>query len=137
MKFEIDEYDINQFRYQLLFSSLSLFFFHLYLSVKSIRHKRRIYLISRSGEKIKLQEFHRQHTVCLREEMSSRYAWVSYVSKLWRPSVELDLKMTSGISWFLLRLFPVSTNCNNIWSSKYLGHLTTTTKTWINIERKK
>lgn len=44
MKFEIDEYDINQFRYQLLFSSLSLFFFHLYLSVKSIRQKRIEYI---------------------------------------------------------------------------------------------
>lgn len=29
--------------------------------------------------------------------------------------LSLDLKMTSGISWFLLRLFPVSTNCNNTW----------------------
>lgn len=116
--------------------------FHLFLSLslsdKSIRQKRRIRLISRSGEKNKTPRIlYTQHTVCLREEMSSRYAWVSYVSKLWRPSVA---RLKNDIRYIMISpsVIPCFYQLEQHLAIEIFRPLKQwRRKRWVNIERKK
>lgn len=116
--------------------------FHLFLSlspslinlfVRSVEYV----LLVEVGKKIKLQEFYTQHTVCLREEMSSRYAWVSYVSKLWRPSVA---RLKNDIRYIMISpsVIPCFYQLEQHLAIEIFRPLKQwRRKRWVNIERKK